>query len=83
MYQAMAVTDFGSDSDIEPSNDIELAGSDSVDLEPANVASSWLLDVLKLEKLRTLKRVTDMPHVKTSSNKESFQIIKHMVKYQI
>ena len=30
----MATADLGSDSDIEPSGDIELAGSASVDLEP-------------------------------------------------
>ena len=38
------------------SSHIELAGSASVDLEPANVTSSGqrsLLDVLKLEKLKT------------------------------
>ena len=43
IYQAMAMADLGS----------ELAGSASVDLEPANVTSSGqrsLLDVLKLEK---------------------------------
>ena len=59
---------------IEPSSDIELAGSASVDLEPANVTSSeqrYLLDVLKpaskSDKLKTCKkrsaskkRVTDM-----------------------
>ena len=51
--QAMAMADLGSES---PSNDIELAGSASVDLEPANVTSSGprsFLDVLKLEKLKT------------------------------
>ena len=36
----IATADLGSDSDIEPSSDIELAGSSGVDLEPANVASS-------------------------------------------
>ena len=55
--QAMAMADLGSDS---PSSDIELAGSASVDLEPANVTISSgqrsLLDVLKLEKLKRLKR---------------------------
>ena len=60
-----ATADLGSDSDIEPSNDIELAGSASVDLEPANVTSSRqrsLLDVLKpasksrVEKLKIMKR---------------------------
>ena len=35
-YQSMAMADLGSDS---PSSDIELAGSASVDLEPANVTS--------------------------------------------
>ena len=47
--QAMAMADLGSDS---PTSDIELAGSASIDLEPANVTSSGqssLLDVLKLE----------------------------------
>ena len=49
----MAMADLGSGS---PSSDIELAGSASVDLEPANVTSSGqrsLLDELKLEKLKT------------------------------
>ena len=44
----MATAHSGSDSDIEPSSDIGLAGSASVDLEPANVTSSGqrsLLDV--------------------------------------
>ena len=41
----MATGDLGSDSDIGPSSDIELAGSASIDLEPANVTSS--VDVLK------------------------------------
>ena len=36
----MAMADLGSDS---PSSDIELAGSASVDLEPANVTSSICL----------------------------------------
>ena len=51
--QAMATADLGSDS---PNSDIELSGSAIVDLEPANVTSSVqrsLLDVLKLEKLKT------------------------------
>ena len=49
----MATADLGSDS---PNSDIELSGSAIVDLEPANVTSSVqrsLLDVLKLEKLKT------------------------------
>ena len=64
----MATADLGSDSDIEPSSDIELAGSTSVVLEPANVAScgqKYLIDVLKpaskpdlsrKEKLKLIKR---------------------------
>ena len=38
----MATADLGSDHDFEPTSDIdhELAGSASVDLEPANVTSS-------------------------------------------
>ena len=61
----MAMADLGSDS---PSSDIELAGSASVDLEPANATSSGqrsLLDETRkaksLKKRRaSKKRVTDM-----------------------
>ena len=82
----MAVTDLVSDSDIEPSSDIELAGSASVDLEPANVTSSRLLDVLKLEKLKTLKRegllkrVTDVhPDATTVLDLKAFYFLEQVI----
>ena len=45
----MATAHLGSDSDLEPSSDIELAGSASVDLESANVASSGQRSLLDAE----------------------------------
>ena len=53
----MATAHSGSDSDIEPSSDIELAGSASVDLELTSSGQISLLDVSDLSRKRRVEKL--------------------------